>query len=51
VGLPPVADEGAPPEQAGESAGLGGRAPSSTNIVLVGVVYFFLKLIRYALWS
>lgn len=49
LGLPPVADDAAE-EQRAE----GGRAfsrPALVNVVLVGLFYFFLKFIRYSLWS
>lgn len=57
LGLPPVLDEDDPGEaQAargadGKGQGLGWTRAVIANVVLVGVCYFFLKLIRYALWS
>jgi MFS transporter, OPA family, glycerol-3-phosphate transporter len=61
VGLPPVRDEDEEPSAATspqdgggvatEPAGLGWTREVVVGVVLVGVYYFFLKLIRYALWS
>lgn len=51
VGLPPVDDPVAPGDAAGESKGLGWNNKVLTNLALIAVVYFFLKFIRYALWS
>lgn len=48
VGLPAMEDPDEPKEEA-EEKGLGRKA--WTNILLVGVFYFFVKFIRYALWS
>jgi sugar phosphate permease len=54
VGLPAVKDpvdphsEEAPPD---EKQGLGWTRDVVTNLLLVSVFYFFVKLIRYALWS
>lgn len=55
AGLPPVRD----PAETGQAAGAAPLAAGDdsmsrevwVNIVLVGVFYFFAKLIRYALWS
>jgi sugar phosphate permease len=46
VGLPPVED---PLEPADGSPGLGREAWK--NVLLVGAFYFFVKFIRYSLWS
>jgi sugar phosphate permease len=55
VGLPPVVDvdERAPSAVAPppEPSGLGWNRDVVANVILIGVTYFFLKLIRYALWS
>lgn len=54
VGLPAVRDPSTGETDPGDpqkGSGLGWTRTVVTNIVLVGVVYFFLKLIRYALWS
>lgn len=49
VGLPPVEDPGAAAPAGGE--GLGWTRQVLVNLALVATVYFFLKFIRYALWS
>jgi len=62
LSLPPVADpegddggargDGGRDDAVGtQDGGLGWTKDVVINIVLVGVYYFFLKLIRYALWS
>jgi sugar phosphate permease len=61
LGLPPVEDplehaddatkDGKDGKDAKEAEGLGWTRAVVTNLVLVGIVYFFLKLIRYALFS
>ena len=50
VGLDPIAEDN---EQAEESAsaGVGWSRTTLVNVLLIGVFYFFLKFIRYALWS
>jgi sugar phosphate permease len=51
VGLPTVRDEDEV-EGAGDEGGtVGWTRDATVNVVLVGTYYFFLKLIRYALWS
>lgn len=47
LGLPPVDDRDEPKE--GDDQGLSRKA--WTNVLLVGVFYFFVKFIRYSLWS
>lgn len=47
LGLPAVAD----PDEAKEEEGAGLSKKAWTNVVLVGVFYFFVKFIRYSLWS
>ncbi len=52
VGLPPLPEDGADPEaeeKGGDFGWLSG--PILTNMLLVGCFYFFVKFIRYALWS
>ncbi len=49
VGLPTVRDEDEAP--ADDDGALGWTRDATVNVVLVGIYYFFLKLIRYALWS
>ena len=54
VGLPSVLDDDEVPRVPGDApapTGLGWDREVVINIVVVGVYYFFLKLIRYALWS
>lgn len=54
LGLPDVKDEGEVGSGDGRSdasAGLGWTRDATINVILVGSYYFFLKLIRYALWS
>lgn len=54
LGLPDVKDEGEVGSGDGKSdasAGLGWTRDATINVILVGSYYFFLKLIRYALWS
>lgn len=53
VGHLPILDPRTGNTNAGDphGKGLGWTRTVVVNIVLVGVVYFFLKLIRYALWS
>lgn len=59
LGLPQVLDDdddaaaAHAPGHGGEGAveGLGWSRAVVVNVILVGVCYFFLKLIRYALWS
>ena len=54
LGLPDVKDEGEVGSGDGTSdasAGLGWTRDATINVILVGSYYFFLKLIRYALWS
>lgn len=54
VGLPPVldpVDPNAEPIEVPEQKGLGWTRDVVINLVLVSVFYFFVKLIRYALWS
>jgi sugar phosphate permease len=54
LGLPDVKDEGEVGSGDGKSdasPGLGWTRDATINVVLVGSYYFFLKLIRYALWS
>jgi OPA family sugar phosphate sensor protein UhpC-like MFS transporter len=54
VGLAAVLDEGEVARTADDqpaATGLGWDREVIINIVVVGVYYFFLKLIRYALWS
>lgn len=58
VGLPAVKDEGEVDSLDGNSDGngtgsgaLGWTRDATINVILVGSYYFFLKLIRYALWS
>lgn len=48
VGLPPVDEAEDAKEQA---AGTGWTRAMMLNVFLVGVFYFFVKFIRYALWS
>lgn len=47
LGLPPVADPDEP--KTDETQGLSKK--QWTNVLLVGVFYFFVKFIRYSLWS
>lgn len=47
LGLPPVEDPSEP--QGGEDPGLSRKAWE--NVLLVGAFYFFVKFIRYSLWS
>jgi OPA family sugar phosphate sensor protein UhpC-like MFS transporter len=49
VGLPPLEDPDAP-QDGNQTGALLSRA-AWTNVLLVGVFYFFVKFIRYALWS
>lgn len=49
VGLPPVEDPDEPRGAAAEGPALSRAA--WTNVLLVGTFYFFVKFIRYALWS
>lgn len=52
LNLPPVLDPGETIEsRAGAAPGLGWTRAVLTNVLLVGVFYFFIKFIRYALWS
>lgn len=52
VGLPPVLDPVGPNDLVAPAHhGLGWDRKVVTNLALVSVVYFFLKFIRYALWS
>lgn len=48
VGLPPVVDD---PDAAPGAAEEGWTREIATNVAIVGVFYFFVKFIRYALWS
>lgn len=50
VGLPVVRDADEAPTDVDDGK-LGWTRDATVNVVLVGVYYFFLKLIRYALWS
>ena len=50
VGLPPLEDPDEAPAGAAEHGGGLSRA-AWTNVLLVGVFYFFVKFIRYSLWS
>ena len=47
LGLPPVDD----PDEPKEGDDLGLSRKQWTNVLLVGVFYFFVKFIRYSLWS
>lgn len=49
LGLPTVRDHGEAP--VADDGTLGWTRDATINVTLVGVYYFFLKLIRYALWS
>jgi len=56
LGLPPIAEEeeGTAAEEKGSESGSGLAGWSRqvwTNVLLVGVFYFFVKFIRYSLWS
>jgi len=55
VGLTPIADEDESATEAGaepvQGAGLGWSRDVVINVLVVGVFYFFVKFIRYALWS
>lgn len=50
LGLPEVVEDGATGEGAGAGS-TGWTRAVITNVLLVGVFYFFVKFIRYALWS
>ncbi len=49
VGLPPVVDPDESESEEGQDAGW--TRAVVTNVLIVGVFYFFVKFIRYALWS
>jgi sugar phosphate permease len=49
VGLEPIVDEGPDPDT--PEADSGWSSPLVINIFLVGLFYFFVKFIRYAIWS
>jgi sugar phosphate permease len=54
VGLPPLSDEAestAPNGEAGKVQGLGWTADVIRSILTMGVIYFTIKFLRYALWS
>lgn len=52
VGLPPVRDDDEVDGDGDNGDGpLGWTRDATVNVILVGTYYFFLKLIRYALWS
>ncbi len=52
VGLDPIADDEAPTGADGApTQGLGWTRDVVINVLLVGLFYFFVKFIRYALWS
>ena len=52
LGLPGVVDDGeAPTPDAGDGGWAWLTGPVLTNMLLVGAFYFFVKFIRYALWS
>ena len=51
VGLPTVRDADESASAAPDDGSLGWTRDATVNVILVGVYYFFLKLIRYALWS
>lgn len=47
LGLPPIDQH----EAAADGGGLGWTLETAINIGLVGIFYFFVKLVRYALWD
>jgi len=54
VGLPPLSDEAestAPNGEAEQVQGLGWTADVIRSILTMGVIYFAIKFLRYALWS
>src|SRR5674476_106578 len=54
VGLPPLSDEAestAPNGEAEKVQGLGWTADVIRSILTMGVIYFTIKFLRYALWS
>jgi len=57
LGLPPIADDEDERAASGEEISSSAPVPTGwsrqiwTNVLLVGVFYFFVKFIRYSLWS
>ncbi len=57
LGLPPIADEEEEDTASGDKGSQSGSGLAGwsrqvwTNVLLVGVFYFFVKFIRYSLWS
>jgi len=54
VGLPPLGDEAestAPTDEAEKARGLGWTAGVIRSVLTMGVIYFTIKFLRYALWS
>lgn len=51
VGLPTIRDDDEVVGEETDDGALGWTRDATINVILVGIYYFFLKLIRYALWS
>ncbi len=52
VGLAPIGEDGEePPAKQGDSRRLGWTTEVAVSVVTMGVIYFTIKFLRYALWS